>query len=587
MTIDSSAVARVVGIEANYKDLRSGSSLFLPMRIAVFAQGASASSYPTTKFQAESAAQVGAVMGYGSPAHLIARQLLPQNGDGVGTIPVTIYPLTDDGSGVASSGDITPSGTQTKAAAYKLRIGGVESNEFVVPKGAIDVTYVCAEMGKAVLAVLHMPVTVVYSYGTIVATPDGSNTGDGTLGSLSATGSPTPGDYTLVCNTAAVDGGTFTLTDPDGTIISTSIDVSGAPQTAAGIQFTLSDGSADYIVGDSFTLTVPATDVAFPSKWKGTSANGIGIEVLGDTTLGTTFAITQPTGGLVNPSVNAAIAQVGQVWETFGLNALDGADTTALDAFQAWGDARYTQNKPRPIVVFRGNNDASKATATVITAARTDDKVNAQLTGPGSPNLPCVIAARELAKIARIANNNPARDYGSQRATGLIPGTDAEQWDYTVRDQAVKAGSSTVEVRDGVVTISDVVTHYAPAGEPIPAYRFVVAIVKLMNVMFNIEATFAVPKWDGAPLIPNNQATTNPDAKKPNMAITAINNVIDGLALDAIISNPKAAKAATTADIDSQNNNRLNVSTTVQLSGNTNQIPINLNFGFYFGGAAA
>ena len=81
-----------------------------------------------------------------------------------------------------------------------------------------------------------------------------------------------------------------------------------------------------------------------------------------------------------------------------------------------------------------------------------------------------------MARIASRANNNPPFDYGSLDASGLIPGTDGEQWTYAQRDQAVKGGSSTVEVKDGVVNISDVVTFYHPTNDPLPAYRFVVDI---------------------------------------------------------------------------------------------------------------
>ena len=47
------------------------------------------------------------------------------------------------------------------------------------------------------------------------------------------------------------------------------------------------------------------------------------------------------------------------------------------------------------------------------------------------------------------------------------------------------------------------------------------------------------------------------------------------------------AKAATTASINATNPKRLDVSTTVQLSGNTNILSVDLNFGFFFGTAAA
>lgn len=589
MTLDASSVARATAIDTQFKDLRSGNVLFLPQRIAVFAQGATANTYPSTKFQALSHAQVGALMGYGTPAHLCVRELLPDNADGVGTIPVTVYPLSDDGSGVAAQGDITPSGTQTKAAEYHVRIAGILSATFVIPAGVIDVTDVCALIGRAIQSILHMPVTVQYAYGTVTGAAGGSNTGDGTISSLSVITDnyPYPGDYTLTCTAASTDAGTFSLTDPFGTVVSTTVAVSGSAVQHAGLEFTLTDGAADFIVGDTFTITVPATKVNLVAKWKGASGNAIYAEVLGDS-LGTTFAITQPTGGLANPTLDAALAQVGDnVWETFGLNALNHDDTTALDTIQTWGDGRWTSLVRKPLVMVRGNTDASETDATAVTSVRRDDKVNAQLSVPGSVNLPCVAAARELARIAKRAQNNPPHDYGSLKVDGIIPGTDAQQWDHTTRDAAVKAGSSTSVSRDGVVHISDVVTHYRPEGEEPPAFRYVVDIVKLQQILYNLDLIFSTDEWDGAPLIPDSQPTKNPAAKQPKMAKAAINAMIDSLADQAIISDAAAAKKATVVAINSQNPKRLDGSLTVQLSGNTNQKAITLNFGFYFGGATA
>ena len=188
-----------------------------------------------------------------------------------------------------------------------------------------------------------------------------------------------------------------------------------------------------------------------------------------------------------------------------------------------------------------------------------------------------------MARIAKLANNNPPHDYGSQDATGLTPGTDGEQWDYTLRDQAVKGGSSTTEVKDGVINVSDVVTFYHPTGDTTPAYRYVVDIVKLQNIIFNLDLIFANADWDGAPLIPDDQHTTNRDAKKPRTAVAEMGSMLDSLGLNAIISDPVTAKANTFAEIDSQNPKRLNAVTTVQLSGNANIISVDLNFGFFFG----
>jgi phage tail sheath gpL-like len=490
--VAASAVARVVGIKTTFRDLRAGGILFLPQRIAVIGQGATASTYSTVKAQHTSAFAVGQAYGFGCPLHLAAKQLFPTNGDGVGTIPVTFYPLVDDVAGVASTGDIVPAGAQTEAASYLVRINNIDSEEFVISVGDTLADIVTA-MAAAINAVLDMPVTAV----------------------------------------------------ADTTPASESTDLT--------------------------------------SKWEGTSANDIVVEVIGSTTAGTTFAITQPSGGLVNPDVQPALDQVGNVWETLALNCLDVADTTTLGKYDTFGEGRWGALVRKPLVVFTGNTATTVAAATTVSDARKTDRTNAQLVAPGSNDLPLVTAARQLARIAVVADNNPPRDYGSQQATGLVPGADGDQWTYADRDSAVKKGSSTIEVRDGVINISDVVTFYHPSGDPIPAYRYVVDIIKLQNIIFNMDLIFAVPEWDGAPLIPDDQPTINRSAKKPSMAVAAVAAMADSLALNAIISDSGFTKANTQAAINDQNPKRLDLVTTVKLSGNTNILSIDLDFGFFFG----
>lgn len=583
--IDASAVARVLGIETQFKDLRAGGVLYLPQRIAVLAQGSTDAVYSTTKFQAQSAAHVGERLGYGSPAHLALRQLLPANGDGVGTIPIDVFPLAAAAGSSAAAGSITPAGAQTKAASYVVKVGNVRSVPFAIPVGA-SVSHIIGSMMAALQSVLEMPVTVLPTYGAVTSAP-GTNTGDGTVTALSVTGTPRPGAYRLVLTTAVADGGVFKLLDPDGYTVASAITMTpGAGGTTvvnvAGIQFTLTDGAVDFAVGDSFTITVAATVLNLTAKWKGESSNALRVVIEGDSN-GVTFAITQPTGGTLNPSLTPALAQFGNVWETMVLNALNISDTAALDALQTEGDGRWGELVRKPFVAFTGNTLADVADATAVSAARRTDKVNAQLVSPGSDDLPFVVAARQLARIARLANNNPPHDYGSQRATGLTPGADGVQWNYVQRDQAVKLGSSTIEVKDGVVNISDVVTFYRPTGEEPPGFRFVCDIVKLQNVIFNLALRFETAEWDGAPLIPDEQPTVNRTAKKPRKAVAEANAMIDQLGLEAIISDPEAAKRKTTCTISAQNPKRWDLDVEVQVSGNSNQKSTRLSFGFYYG----
>lgn len=488
--VDASAVARVVGIDTIFKDLRAGNVVFLPQRIAVIGQGATASTFSTTKAQKTSAYAVGSAYGFGSPLHLAAKQLLPANGDGVGSIPVTFYPLQDDGSGVASTGDITPSGAATGSASFVVRINNIDSEPFTVANGDA-VADICDAIVAAMAAALDLPMT-------------------------------------------AADG---------------------------------------------------ATVVNLTSKWKGVSANDLTVSVVAtsEDNSGISFAITQPSGGLVDPDISTATDQFGNVWESLVLNCFNDSNTTAIADLSTFNEGRWGALVRKPFVAFLGNTDVTVAAAITLPETRKTDRTNCQLVAPGSDDLPLVVAARQLARLAVIANNNPPRDYGSLEATGLTPGDDGEQWLYTDRDQAVKGGSSTIEVKDGVINLSDTVTYYHPSGDPTPAYRYVCDVVKLQNILFNLDLIFATAEWDGAPLIPDNQPTVNRDAKQPKAAVAAIAALIDDLALNAIISDPETAKASIVAGINGSNPKRLDVAFTVQLSGNTNIISIDFNFGFYFG----
>lgn len=590
--IDVSAVARVTGISVEYKDLRGGAVVVLPQQIAVFAQGSSDMVYPSTKFQATGYPAVGNKMGYGSPAELIAEEFFPANGDGVGTIPVHFYPLADGPGATAAVGDITPSGTSTKAQAWQVRIAGILSNQFVIPAGAIDVTATCAKIGDAINAVLKMPVKVSYTYGTVTASAL-VGTGNGTLTGLAVTTGVVarPGVYTLKLKTVVANGGVWTLRDSDNKIVADDITQTvGAGAASAftnkgGLDFTITDGSTDFGLNATFTITVPATKVVLTSKWKGASANGILLEMVGDTTLGVSYALTQPAGGLVNPDVTAALAQMGSAWETQVLNAMNISDTQTLDKFQTFGEGRWGQLVKKPLTVWTGNTLADVDAATAVSDARKDDRINGQLVAPGSPNLPFVVAARELVAIAKMANNSPPTDYGSQPAKGLVGGTDGQQWDYPTKDLAVKRGSSTADLKDNVVYLSDTVTFFHPTGDPNPAYRYACDLEKLKNILFNLDLIFTAAEWDGAPLVPDAQVVTEPRARKPKHAKAAIASLCDSLGKAAIISNPEEAIASIKAEITGPK--RLDCSVIVQLSGNTNIKSITLFFGFDFGSVAA
>lgn len=63
------------------------------------------------------------------------------------------------------------------------------------------------------------------------------------------------GDYTVTCFEAAADGGKFNVEDPSGKNIGTA--TVGAAFNKE-IKFTIADGATDFVVGDTFTVSVAA-----------------------------------------------------------------------------------------------------------------------------------------------------------------------------------------------------------------------------------------------------------------------------------------------------------------------------------------
>lgn len=112
------------------------------------------------------------------------------------------------------------------------------------------------------------PVTIVNGAGALVrgtvlglitkelGTPEAAvgNTGNGLLGSVALKEKAQEGDYLLTCIAAAANAGTFKVTAPDGMRLDDA-EVTVA-YTSGHIDFTIADGSADFIVGDYFTVPV-------------------------------------------------------------------------------------------------------------------------------------------------------------------------------------------------------------------------------------------------------------------------------------------------------------------------------------------
>jgi len=105
----------------------------------------------------------------------------------------------------------------------------------------------------------------------------GTNTGNGTVTAVSGGNKTQPGTYIISCIRAVTNGGEFSVTGPRGYVGNVLI-TAGAGGTGVfssdEIRFTVTDGTTDFAVGDSFTVAVTAGVPATGTADGGNTGNG-------------------------------------------------------------------------------------------------------------------------------------------------------------------------------------------------------------------------------------------------------------------------------------------------------------------------
>ena len=345
--------------------------------------------------------------------------------------------------------------------------------------------------------------------------------------------------------------------------------VLGAIKTAITTKLEMPAIAGD-IAGGELTLS---------AKWKGETGNDIKVEI-STTVDGLTFGITAMAGGALDPDVSPALEAIGQIWETFILSCFSWKKESRLNQYQLFCEGRWSELEKKPCLVAHGSVD-DYAERTAATDLRKSDYANFLIQSTGSRELPFVIAARGLVNdIMTNANSNPPLGY-SGKLTGLAAGADSAQENYQTRNNAVAKGASTNIKAGSVAELNDIITFYHPDGEAIPSRRYVVDLVKLANVVFNVRLIMEADEKKGAPLVSDATPTTNPRAIQPKMVKTELMNLANALAAAAIIQEPVFTKESLLVKIDSMNPKRLNVRYPVKLSGNVEVTSTDIYFGFY------
>jgi len=323
-------------------------------------------------------------------------------------------------------------------------------------------------------------------------------------------------------------------------------------------------------------------ELKLTAKWSGDLGNSIKIEIEANAP-GIEFVTTNLSGGALDPDVTPALQKIGIAWETFILNTFSYRNTARLDKYQSFAEGRWGVLEKKPCIVAHGCTDDLE-TRKEITDARPNDYINFLIVSVGSRELPFVIAAKGLLNdIVSTADKNPAQNYKG-RLNGLHCGADDVQENATARNASIMAGSSNNIKTGNVAELNDIVTFYHPESEgKYPSKRYVVDIVKLMNIIYNVRLIMEADAMKGAPLVTDDTDTTNPAAVQPKTIKTSFYNLADTLAKVALIQEPKFTKKNMTVKINNENPKRLDVTFPVKLSGNVEVSSTDIYFGFYLG----
>lgn len=148
----------------------------LPQRIAILGEAntTNQSGLDTSPTEVTNATQAGQLYGFGSPIYQIMRILKPVGGDGVGGIPIVVYPQVAAEGAAAKVMTITVTGTATASVTHNLVIAGrrsIDGNIYGANIAAGDTpTAIATKIKDAINNVLGAPCTATSALGVVTVT---------------------------------------------------------------------------------------------------------------------------------------------------------------------------------------------------------------------------------------------------------------------------------------------------------------------------------------------------------------------------------------------------------------------------------
>lgn len=336
------------------------------------------------------------------------------------------------------------------------------------------------------------------------------------------------------------------------------------------------------------TTNVTPDRATLTAKWAGLTSEEITVTV--DTTdndVGVTYAVASVTAGSGTPSVQGALDQFGNEWNTIVVNSYGTEATTMglLETFNGRPDpttptGRYAGIVFKPFIALTGSvaDDPSS-----ITDTRKLDVTIAIAPAPLSSGFVAEAAANMCRLYARQAQDNPQLDVSGQSYPDMpTPASIGSMEDYNNRDAFVKKGCSTVELSNASYKVTDFVTTYHPDGELPPQFRY----CRNLNIDFNVRYGYflleAINVVDHA-IAKDEDTVTASKVVKPKIWKSILDTYAEDLTRRAITVDASFMQDSITVDISATNPDRFDSFFKYKRSGFTRISSTTAEAGFNFG----
>lgn len=329
-------------------------------------------------------------------------------------------------------------------------------------------------------------------------------------------------------------------------------------------------------------------EATLTSKWKGLTANALSVEIdTGDDDLGLTYAVSNTQAGSGTPSIDDALAQFGNNWNTVVINSY-GTVSAILDVLEAFNGIALDENPTgrysgiiwKPFVALTGSVADDP---TNVTDDREEEMTVAICPAPNSAGLQFEAAANMCRLFAVTAQNNPHLDVAGQSYPDMpTPSSIGSMADYESRDSFVKKGCSTIDLISDKYVVQDFVTTYHPDGENVPQFRYCRNIMIDMNVRFGyfvLEQTYVV---DHA-IANDNDIVSAQKVVKPKMWKANLDDYAKDLTVRALTVDAAFMTDSIEVSLSSSNPDRFETFFRYKRSGFVRQAATTAEAGFNYG----